>query len=98
MVLAGVVGSALAGDLGARKIREELDALDVLGVDKMRTLIVPRVVAITIAGLILSLLVVARRPDRGDAARHSHDRTRPFGAQVEARAAEHEPLRPRARR
>ncbi len=58
MILAGVVGSALAGDLGARKVREELDALDVLGVDKMRTLVVPRVMAITLAGLILSLLVV----------------------------------------
>jgi phospholipid/cholesterol/gamma-HCH transport system permease protein len=58
MVLAGIAGSALAGDLGARKIREELDALDVLGVDKIRTLIVPRVVAITFAGLLLSLLVV----------------------------------------
>src|SRR5262245_29745564 len=58
MVLAGIAGSAPAGDLGARKIREELDALDVLGVDKIRTLIVPRVVAITFAGLMLSLLVV----------------------------------------
>jgi len=59
MILAGVVGSALAGDLGARRIREELDALNVLGVDQMRTLIVPRVVAITVSGLILSLIVVA---------------------------------------
>lgn len=58
MILAGVAGSALAGDLGARKIREELDALDVLGVDKIRTLIVPRVVAITVAGLFLSMIVI----------------------------------------
>jgi phospholipid/cholesterol/gamma-HCH transport system permease protein len=58
MVLAGIAGSALAGDLGARKIREELDALDVLGVEKIRALVVPRVVAITVAGLMLSLLVV----------------------------------------
>jgi phospholipid/cholesterol/gamma-HCH transport system permease protein len=58
MILAGVVGSALAGDLGARRIRQELDALAVLGVDQLRTLIVPRVMAITLVGLILSLLVV----------------------------------------
>src|SRR5262245_59518818 len=58
MILAGVVGSALAGDLGARRIRQQLDALDVLGVDKLRTLIVPRVIAMTIIGLVLSLLVV----------------------------------------
>lgn len=56
MVLAAIVGSALAGDLGARRVREELDALDVLGVDKLTTLVVPRVMAITIAGLVLSLL------------------------------------------
>jgi len=58
MILAGVVGSALAGDLGARKIRDELDALNVLGVDMMRTLIVPRVIAIMVSGLILSMIVV----------------------------------------
>ncbi len=56
MVLAAIVGSALCGDLGARKIREELDALDVLGVDRLTTLIVPRVVAITFVGLVLSLI------------------------------------------
>jgi phospholipid/cholesterol/gamma-HCH transport system permease protein len=58
MILAGVVGSALAGDHGSRRIREELDALDVLGVDKLRTLVVPRVVAMMIVGLVLSFLVV----------------------------------------
>jgi len=58
MVLAGVLGSAITGDLGARKIRDELDALDVLGVDRLRTLVVPRVVAVIISGLILSMLVV----------------------------------------
>jgi phospholipid/cholesterol/gamma-HCH transport system permease protein len=56
MVLAASVGASLAGDLGARKIREELDALDVLGVDKIRSLIVPRVIAITIVGTVLALL------------------------------------------
>jgi len=57
MILAAIVGAALAGDLGARRIRQELDALEVLGVDTIRTLIVPRVVAITIAGVVLSILV-----------------------------------------
>jgi len=57
MILAAIVGAALAGDLGARRIRQELDALEVLGVDTIRTLIVPRVVAITLAGVVLSMLV-----------------------------------------
>jgi phospholipid/cholesterol/gamma-HCH transport system permease protein len=56
MVLAGVVGSSLAGDLGARRIRDELDALDVLGVDQLRALIVPRVVAITVCCVLLTFI------------------------------------------
>ena len=61
MIFAGVVGSAVTADLGARKIRDELDALDVLGVDKVKSLVVPRVVGMTIAMPLLafcSLLVV----------------------------------------
>jgi phospholipid/cholesterol/gamma-HCH transport system permease protein len=57
MVLAAIVGSALAADLGARRVREELDALAVLGVDTITTLIVPRVLAVTFAGVVLSILV-----------------------------------------
>lgn len=56
MVFAGIVGSAITADLGARKIREELDALDVLGVKKVDTLVVPRIVACTVA---MPLLVIA---------------------------------------
>jgi phospholipid/cholesterol/gamma-HCH transport system permease protein len=58
MILAGMVASAVAGDIGARKIREELDALDVLGVDKFRLLVVPRVLALTFVGLILPLITL----------------------------------------
>jgi phospholipid/cholesterol/gamma-HCH transport system permease protein len=49
MIFAGVVGSAITADLGARKIREELDAMSVLGVDKIATIVVPRVVAMALA-------------------------------------------------
>lgn len=45
MVVAGVVGTAITADLGARRIREELDALEVLGLDPIRELVIPRVVA-----------------------------------------------------
>lgn len=48
MAVAGVMGTAMTADLGARRIREELDALTVLGVDAVRTLVLPRVIAITI--------------------------------------------------
>ncbi len=42
IVMAGVAGTAMTADLGARKIREELDALMVLGVDPIKSLVVPR--------------------------------------------------------
>jgi phospholipid/cholesterol/gamma-HCH transport system permease protein len=56
MVVAGAVGSAITADLGARRIRDELDALSVLGVDQTRLLIVPRVIGLTIAMPILGVL------------------------------------------
>jgi phospholipid/cholesterol/gamma-HCH transport system permease protein len=46
IVLAGVAGTAITADLGARKIREELDALQVLGVDTIKNLVVPRFLAL----------------------------------------------------
>ncbi|GAA5168929.1 ABC transporter permease [Pseudonocardia eucalypti] len=48
MVVAGVVGTAITADLGARRIREEFDAMEVLGVDPIREIILPRVVAVTL--------------------------------------------------
>jgi phospholipid/cholesterol/gamma-HCH transport system permease protein len=42
IVVSGVVGTAICADLGARKIREELDALMVLGIDPIKSLVVPR--------------------------------------------------------
>lgn len=56
MIFAGIVGSAVTADLGARKIRDELDALAVLGVEQMRSLVVPRVIAMTIAMPMLAIL------------------------------------------
>ena len=48
IILAGVAGTAVTADLGARKIREELDALQVLGVDPIKNLVVPRFLALMI--------------------------------------------------
>jgi phospholipid/cholesterol/gamma-HCH transport system permease protein len=53
VVVGGVAGTAITADLGARKIREELDALQVLGVDPIKNLVVPRFLAlIVITGLL----------------------------------------------
>jgi len=48
IVLVGVAGAAITADLGARKVREELDALQVLGVDPVKNLVVPRFLALMI--------------------------------------------------
>src|SRR5437870_12215419 len=47
-VMAGVAGTSITADLGARKIREELDALQVLGVDPVKNLIVPRFLSLMV--------------------------------------------------
>jgi phospholipid/cholesterol/gamma-HCH transport system permease protein len=39
----------ITADLGARKVREELDALQVLGVDPVKNLVVPRFLALMVA-------------------------------------------------
>jgi phospholipid/cholesterol/gamma-HCH transport system permease protein len=48
IIVAGVAGTAITADLGARKIREELDALQVLGVDPIKNLVVPRFLALMV--------------------------------------------------
>ena len=70
IVLAGVAGTAITADLGARKIREELDALQVLGVDPIKNLVVPRFLALMlVTGLfdIYALMFGDLRRDPRDA-------------------------------
>ncbi|HUP99921.1 MAG TPA: ABC transporter permease [Aeromicrobium sp.] len=57
VMIAGVVGSAVTADLGARAIREELDALRVMGVSPVQRLAAPRVVAAVLVGICLSAVV-----------------------------------------
>jgi phospholipid/cholesterol/gamma-HCH transport system permease protein len=45
--VAGVVGTMITAELGARKIREELDALRVIGIDPIVAMVAPRVLAMT---------------------------------------------------
>ena len=43
VVVAGAGGTAICADLGARTIREEIDAMRVLGIDPIQRLVVPRI-------------------------------------------------------
>src|SRR3954451_22612441 len=59
IIVAGVAGTAITADLGARKIREELDALQVLGVDPVKNLVVPRFLALMlVTGLFDAFAIV----------------------------------------
>lgn len=57
LVVAGAGATAICADLGARTIREELDALRVLGINPVQSLLVPRVLASTLVAVLLSGLV-----------------------------------------
>jgi phospholipid/cholesterol/gamma-HCH transport system permease protein len=58
IILAGVGGTAITADLGARKIREELDALQVLGVDPIKNLVVPRFLALMVVTALFSIFAL----------------------------------------
>jgi phospholipid/cholesterol/gamma-HCH transport system permease protein len=57
LVVAGAGATAMCADLGARTIREELDALRVMGINPIQALVVPRVLAATVVALALSSTV-----------------------------------------
>ncbi|WP_200954406.1 MULTISPECIES: MlaE family ABC transporter permease [unclassified Nocardioides] len=55
LLVAGVIGAALTAELGSRKVREELDAMEVMGIDPIRTLVLPRMVSITLITTLLAI-------------------------------------------
>lgn len=57
ILLAASVGSAMAAELGTMKVQEELTALNVLSVNVVSYLVLPRVIALTLMAPLLSLLV-----------------------------------------
>ncbi len=59
LIVAGAGATAICADLGARTIREEIAAMEVLGIDPIRRLVIPRVLASTFVALLLNGLVVS---------------------------------------
>ena len=57
LLIAGAGGSAICADLGARKIRDEIDAMEVLGINPIQRLVVPRVLASMLVAVLLNGLV-----------------------------------------
>lgn len=54
VVTSGAAATAMCADLGARTIREELDALRVMGVDPIRAMVVPRVLASALVSMLIT--------------------------------------------
>lgn len=59
LLMGGAAASAIASDFGARAVREELDAMRVMGVDPVRRLVVPRFLALLLLAPILCIFIIA---------------------------------------
>ena len=57
LLIAGAGGSAMCADLGSRRIRDEIDAMQVMGVDPMHRLIGPRLMAATVCAVFFVSIV-----------------------------------------
>jgi phospholipid/cholesterol/gamma-HCH transport system permease protein len=57
LLIAGAGGSAMTADLGSRKIREEIAAMEVMAVNPIHRLVTPRLVAATVVSVALVPLV-----------------------------------------
>src|SRR6195952_2304011 len=58
LMLSGVAGSAICSDIGSRKIREELDALEVMGISVTERLVLPRALCTVIVAVLLNGVVM----------------------------------------
>ena len=58
LLMGGAAAAAIASDFGARSIREELDALRVLGVDPARRLVMPRFLALLLIAPVLCVFII----------------------------------------
>lgn len=56
IMIAGRSGSAITAEIGSMKMREEIDALTVIGLNPIGVLVFPRLVALTIALPLLSII------------------------------------------
>lgn len=58
LIVAGAGATAMCADLGSRTIRDEIDALEVLGINPIQRLVTPRMLASGLVALLLNSLVV----------------------------------------
>ena len=59
LLMSGAAASAISSDLGARSIREEIDAMRVMGVDPVERLVMPRFLAMLLISPILCIIIIS---------------------------------------
>jgi phospholipid/cholesterol/gamma-HCH transport system permease protein len=57
IILAATVGGAIAAELGTMRVSDEIDALELMNIDPVRFLVTPRVAALTLTALVLTIFV-----------------------------------------
>jgi phospholipid/cholesterol/gamma-HCH transport system permease protein len=57
LIVAGAGATAMCADLGSRTIREEIDAMEVMGIDPVQRLVTPRMLASGLVAFLLNSLV-----------------------------------------
>ena len=57
LIVAGAGATAMCADLGSRTVREEIDAMEVMGIDPIQRLVTPRMLASGMVALLLNSLV-----------------------------------------
>ncbi|WP_327095813.1 ABC transporter permease [Nocardia vinacea] len=57
-LLGGAGAAAFAADLGARTIREEIDALNTMGISPIHRLVIPRMAAMLVVAPLLNILII----------------------------------------
>lgn len=59
LLMGGAAASAIAADLGSRAVREEIDAMRVMGVNPVQRLVLPRFLAIIIISPMLCVAIIS---------------------------------------
>lgn len=55
LILAARVGSSMAAEIGTMKVSEEIDALEIMGIDPARFLVLPRLIAMAVFAPLLTV-------------------------------------------
>ena len=66
LILAGKVGSNIASELGTMRVTQQIDALEIMGVNSANYLILPKILGlVTLMPFLVIFSSAARRPDAG---------------------------------